>query len=714
MFVSQLPLLENVKLSRGALSDEVTDTEHHQLLGFCDASERGYCAVVYLRCGRLKSKGKVHLMMAKTKVAPIKTLTIPRLELMGAVLLTKLLEFVFYSLSQKINIEFVHAWTDSTTVLAWINTPAHLLKSFVANRIAQISESQVGIVWNHIAGKNNPADSGSRGLPPQQIINNDLWWNAPPWVANSIDQWEVSVLSGRNEELPEMKSLKSNASVTDKDTIDTTFMERYSSLSKLNRVIAYCLRFIAFTKGSSNLIKDSNLSVKEINNALKKCIRVTQLAYFKQDIEYMKRGRICSRKLRALSPFIDSDGCLRVGGRLNNADLAYNRKHPLLLPKEAYLTALIVDHYHKIYLHVGPMTLQYLLGLKYWILSARSVVRQRIRKCLICTRLKASYKVPRMGDLPSPRVVATRPFLHTGVDFGGPFFIKESLRRSSRSWKAYMCLFVCLPTKAIHLELVSNLTSDAFIAALERFISRRGLCTDMYSDCGSNFVGASRYLTGINRQWREILSSTILKDNLSNRNIHWHFNPPAAPHFGGLWEANMKSAKGLLRKIIGDRILSFEELSTVFAKIEAVLNSRPLTPLSDDPSDYEALTPGHFLIGAPLVGLPESSLLDCRQNRLSRWQLVRQITQHFWKRWSTEYLNTLQLRNKWVQEEENLAVDDLVIVKEKHASLLQWPLARVEKVHPGPDNRVRVVTLRTKHGIFKRPVNKVAKLPVGN
>ena len=319
-----------------------------------------------------------------------------------------------------------------------------------------------------------------------------------------------------------------------------------------------------------------------------------------------------------------------------------------------------------------------------------------------------------MGDLPSPRVVATRPFLHTGVDFGGPFLVKESFGRSSKSWKTYLCLFVCLPTKATHLELVSNLTSDAFIAALERFISRRGLCTDIYSDCGSNFVGANRYLTGINRQWREVLSSTNMKDNLSNRNIRWHFNPPAAPHFGGLWEANMKSAKDLLKKIIGDRILSFEELYTVFAKIEAVLNSRPLTPLSDDPSDYEALTPGHFLIGAPLVGLPESPLLDYRQNRLSRWQLVKQITQHFWKRWSTEYLNTLQLRDKWVKEAENLAVGDLVILKEKHMFPLHWPLARIEKVHPGPDDRVRVVTLRSKHGVFKRPVANVAKLPIGN
>ena len=338
LFVSQLSLLENVKIPRGALGYEVNDTKNHQLLGFCDASERGYCAVVYLRCGGLQTKGKVHLMMAKTKVAPIKTLTIPRLELMGAVLLTKLMEFVFASLSQKINIESVYAWTDSTTVLAWINTPPQLLKAFVANRIAQISESQVHTVWNHVAGKNNPADSGSRGLLPQKIINNDLWWNAPSWVANSIDQWEVSVLTGRKEELPEMKSVRTNAAVTDKDTIDITFLERYSSLIKLNRVIAYCLRFIAFTKGSSNLSKESNLSAKEISNALKICIKITQLAYFKQDFENLKGGRICSRKLQTLSPFIDAEGCLRVGGRLINSDLSYNRKHPLLLPKEAFLT----------------------------------------------------------------------------------------------------------------------------------------------------------------------------------------------------------------------------------------------------------------------------------------------------------------------------------------------------------------------------------------
>ncbi|CAG7784723.1 unnamed protein product [Allacma fusca] len=320
-----------------------------------------------------------------------------------------------------------------------------------------------------------------------------------------------------------------------------------------------------------------------------------------------------------------------------------------------------------------------------------------------------------MGDLPPMRVNQSRAFLKTGVDFAGPFVLKRSFGpRNTQTFKSYVCVFVCFTTHAIHLEPVSDLTTDAFIAALKRFVSRRGLCSDMSSDCGTNFVGADKEL----QKDLEILRTSDglrkVTSSLSSVGIRWHFNPPSAPHFGGLWEAGVKLVKNHMKRVMGTTTLNFEELTTVLAQIEACVNSRPISPLSTDPEDLSALTPGHFLIGQPLNSIPEPDLTDLKINRLSRWQLCQQITQEFWKRWHTEYLATLQQRPKWASEEDNIKIGTLVLIKDDRLPSLKWKLGRVTEVHPGKDNLVRVVTLKTSEGELKRPVAKLCPLPLAN
>lgn len=284
-----------------------------------------------------------------------------------------------------------------------------------------------------------------------------------------------------------------------------------------------------------------------------------------------------------------------------------------------------------------------------------------------------------MGDLPKPRVNPSPPFSHTGVDYAGPMNVIPFVGRGHKATKYYVAVFVCLAIKAIHLESVDDYSPESFLAAFSRFVGRRGLPSDVYSDNGTNFRGADRELQ---RSFRALTNDPRLKDAFSNDGIKWHFVPPAAPHFGGLWEAGVKNFKHHLRRVIGSRTLSRAELVTLLCKIEACLNSRPISALCDDSTDLSALTPGHFLIGRPLISVPEESVLELNTNRLSRWQHVQSIHEQIWRSWSCEYLHSLQQRHKWAESSPNVGINELILLKKNLLPPSKWELARIIQVHP--------------------------------
>ncbi|XP_029167681.1 uncharacterized protein LOC114938094 [Nylanderia fulva] len=314
-----------------------------------------------------------------------------------------------------------------------------------------------------------------------------------------------------------------------------------------------------------------------------------------------------------------------------------------------------------------------------------------------------------MGNLPSPRVQPLSPFTHTGVDYAGPFLITPFVGRGQRTRKGYVALFVCLAIKAIHVELVEDCSSAGFLAAFRRFTSRRGLSCKLYSDNGTNFHGAKKEL---NSEFEAFMKDSSLRDVLANDKIEWHFIPSAAPHFGGIWEAGVKSLKSHLKRIAGSRTLSQAEFATLLCQIEACLNSRPIAALSDDPSDLSALTPGHFLIGRPIVAIPEESVLAIDTNRLSRWQFVHSMVEQLWRAWSQDYLHSLQQRHKWSERSPCFRVGELTLLKNPLLPPSKWEFARVTQVHPGSDGLVRVVTVRTARSILKRPITLLCRLPV--
>ena len=316
-----------------------------------------------------------------------------------------------------------------------------------------------------------------------------------------------------------------------------------------------------------------------------------------------------------------------------------------------------------------------------------------------------------LGQLPVERITPGPVFDKVGVDYAGPVFIKYGHVRKPTIVKSYICVFVSLTVKAVHIELVSDLSTEAFLACLRRFISRRGCPSLLWSDHGTNFIGAAREMKDLFKLLKDSRTQDSITNFLSSKSIEWKFIPQRAPHFGGIWEAAVKSTKRHLKRIVGNVKLTFEELTTVLVQVEACLNSRPLTPLSNDDDGIEALTPGHFLIGRPLQALPDDSFTYINNlSSLRRWKLCQALVSHFWRRWSREYVTQLSRFSKWHRPTRNISVGDLVLVRDTSPLPTEWPLARVAAVHPGKDGLVRVATIKTNTGIYTRPVAKLALL----
>lgn len=705
--VQELTTMEEIRIPRWIKG--FARRSQLEIHGFADASERAYGAVVYLR---VEEAGEVHvtLLQSKSKVAPLKQISLPRLELCAAAMLSKLVAH----LRKVLDLGSVpaHLWSDSAVTLAWLRGHPSKWTTFVANRVAEIQRENHLAQWRHVPGSENPADCVSRGLFPGELAKHSLWWTGPSFLRGNPELWPVPDKPLPMEGQPEQRKVQ--CLIVKQDHAEPPELTRFSDLRRLLRVTAWIRRW------TSRLAKPSRhqdgpyksvLHPQELEEALMLWIRVSQSIAFGPELRNIHAGRAVPPQspLKTLTPFLDRDGVLRVGGRLKHSLLDADQQHPIILASASHLSRLVVQEQHLRTLHGGTQVTLAAIRQRFWLLRGRQLVKHWIRQCPKCLRWRATTPQPIMGDLPAARVWPSRPFLHTGVDYAGPVRLRTSRGRGQRSYKAFLCIFICFSTRAVHLEVASDYTAAAFLAAFRRFTSRRGLPTVMHSDRGTNFVGADRELRALFSDACE--ESRIIAASLADKGIRWAFNPPAAPHFGGLWEAAVRSVKHHIRRVIGDARLTFEEMSTLLAEVEACLNSRPLQAMSDDPEDIAALTPGHFLVGEPLLSIPEPSLISVPANRLSRWRLVQKMRDHLWVRWAREYLQSLLPRPKWWRETGGVKEGQLCIIREEGTPPSRWPLARVVRLHQGPDGRVRVVDLKTASGLLTRPVVKIVPLP---
>ncbi|GBM85144.1 hypothetical protein AVEN_85619-1, partial [Araneus ventricosus] len=712
-FSSALQNVNDIEVDRCILLPKPDLIEIH---GFADASEAAYGAAVYCKSRSRSGEVSIKLIASKSRVSPIKRLTIPKLELCSAVLLAKLVTRVISAL--KLDITNTFLWSDSMIVLCWLQKEPCYLKTFVANRVSEIQKLTNVDQWRHVSSHDNPADLISRGVDPDRLSESSLWWSGPEFLTHdSYPKRDIPSSVIQNDFSNELKN--SNCSDSKCFSVFSDGVNNFTNglidlsnnYCKIIRILSYIYRFINNCKNKSER-KKGPLESGELKVSELFVLRQMQNEHFVKDVNSLrKKGEVSKEsQLRNLHPFLDTNGLVRVGGRLGNSELSTDRKYPILLPSKARVTHLILQYYHRMNLHVGPQSLLFHVRQKYWPLNGRTLCREIVHKCVTCFKAKPVVCEQLMGALPKERVTANFPFNCTGVDFTGPFSIKYKNQRKGVCQKIYVSLFICFVTKCVHLELVTELTSEAFVATLKRFFSRRGKCSKLFSDNATNFVGSNQELRKLHSMVKN--PDGVLSGYLSSEGIDWKFLPPRAPNFGGLWEAGVKSFKHHLKRVVGNSKLTFEEFLTVTTQIEGILNSRPLVPLTTEIEDLNALTPAHFLIGRPINSIVEPNLFEIPECRLKIWQKLTKMIQIIWKRWSNDYLCNLQQRGKWFFDKNNVRIGDLVIIKEDNMAVCNWPLGRIVELFPGNDNKIRVVGVKTQKGFFKRPISKVCLLPI--
>lgn len=697
--------LEKIEIKRCVKPDNGFRTvEFHH---FCDASSTGYGACSYLRLVDHNNIPHVSLVLGKARVAPIKRVTIPRLELCAAVVAVKMAQTLESELQYENAKHFFYS--DSKVVLGYLSNRSSRFHVFVANRVSLIHSHTDVKQWFYVPGTSNVADLASRGCFPIELAQSN-WFRGPEAlhleaVPNTEEQFNVL------EDDCELKANSNVLSVDIQEEFDLRF-DHISSWKRLKKVVALILIWKDRAIGNlprSGSICDSVLA-STLHEAECKIISCVQRVKFKDELSALKSSQVVSSSspLRKLDCFIESN-LIKVGGRLRKSSLQAEYVHPVVLPKSSHVTNLIVSYFHGKVFHQGRgITINEIRSNGYWIVSGTSVVSRFIYHCVICRKLRATPVSQKMADLPLDRAQASPPFTFCGMDYCGPFMVKEG-RKELKRW---CCLFTCLSSRAVHLEVVHSLTSSSFINALRRFVSIRGPISMLRCDQATTFVGAEREL----------------KDLLSNDcHIEFRMNPPTASHMGGVWERLIGSVRRILDSILllhGSQ-LDDESLQTYLCEVASIINGRPLTLENlTDPNYPEPLTPNHLLtMKSKVLVPPPGNFVKEDVYSIKRWRRVQYLVDQFWSRWTKEYIHTLQTRPKWHKMHRNLQIGDIVVIKDDLIHRNNWKLGRVHSVKVSDDGFVRSAKVlvgdsnlnkfgkRTKAvSYLERPVNKLVLL----
>jgi hypothetical protein len=558
---------------------------------FSDASELGYGAAGYLRVNYMDGSIACTLIMGKSRVAPKKVTTLPRLELVAALLASKLLHHLLSEL--RMTLDGIFMWCDSMIVLRYLSNRTSRFATFVANRVRLINQLTNGLPWHHVPSEHNPTDVASRGSRKASSKEMTSWLRGPAFLMLPPNEWPSTVIDTQlSEEDPEVRNMAVEASERASDFITERLAPRYSSWIRLIKGVSWLRRFVKFVlhkfRHGSEPVPRGRLSVTEMKDAERIVITATQRVAFYSIIAKLKNGvQLNNRKftdIYRLAPVL-LDDALYLGGRVS----LRSGLRLLLLPSKSYVTDLIIRHHHVSEGHVGASHVLAAVRKRFWIVKGMASVRRVLHSCIQCKLLYPKPCEQIMAALPPFRISGGGyPFRTSGVDYFGPFCVK--LGRSEL--KRYGCIFTCLQTRAVHLEVTHSMSTDSFVMALIRFISRRGAPEVIFSDNGTNFVGADRELRN---KFRDIDFNCISNEMVCRR-IEWRFNPPLASHRGGVWERMIRSTRRILTAITRLQVVNDETLSTYLTEVERIINDRPLVPVYDDPTCPEVLRPNDLLL----------------------------------------------------------------------------------------------------------------------
>lgn len=700
--------LDKVNITRCNFPASFGEPKELELHHFSDASTSGYGQCTYLRAKNVKEEIHCSLVIAKARVSPTKLTTIPRLELTAAV--------VSVSVSNMLREELCYAqvkeyfWTDSKVVLGYVNNEARRFHTFVANRVQKIRKSTNPRQWFYVPSEENPADSASRGKSVTELLSSN-WFTGPSflWVWDLPTTQTVELEPSLGD--PEVR--KTQTMLT-KVTETFSLAERLSKFSSLSKAVKAVARLIRRAK---KIKSDAPATVSEQENALHVIIQDVQKQTYGKEIKLLNQGNQLPHhnKLFHLDIFRDTDGLIKVGGRLSAIKDSF--KHPIVMPKDHHVTKLIIAHCHDKVKHQGKcFTINEIRSSGYWIPGMSRTVASFVRQCIICRRLRKAPEGQRMSDLPAERLEPSSPFTYCGMDCFGPFVTTEGRKQHKR----YGLLFTCFCSRAIHIELLEDLSTDTFINALRCFIAIRGSIRQIQCDQGTNFVGAkNEFKTALSE-----LDTQRLSTYLSQKQCDFVLNAPHSSHVGGVWERQIRTVRSVLNTTLSlaHGRLNDASLRTLFYEAMAIVNSRPLTVDNlNNPDSLEPLTPNHLLhlksgtTLPPPGAFPKEDLYGAK-----RWRRVQFLTEQFWCRWRREYLHNIIARQRWHSPKRNLRVGDVVLDIDELLPRGEWRLARVLETVIAKDGLVRRVKISfgdkrlnnkgqrsNKLSIVERPVQKL-------
>ena len=723
-WLQQLPAIENVSLCRCLKPKEFGVVVKMELHHFSDASENGIGACSYIR--QVNEQGQCHVafLAGKSKVIPSKgATTIPRLELRGAVAATQLSNMLRTELNMTFDSE--HFWIDSEIVLGWLANSTKRFKTFVTNRTRYILSHTELSQWHHVPGHLNPADIASRGMSCEKLLQS-TWFTGPAFLKESTIQLlqetnnYAQMLDQADPELKVVKTLNTTATVL--LPIASRF-SKFSSWLSLKRAIANLQCMAAGTKAKNEHWKKKRLTIEDINLAEEHIIKEVQSLHFHDEINSLKNDKQLNKTsaLLKLDPFVDKDGILRVGGRAKlSLALSYEERHPVILPHHDSTSTLIARHYHNKVHHQGrTTTLAKIRNSGFWIVGATKIVKSLVRQCITCQRLRGTPVEQKMADLPQERLEPTPPFTHIGMDCFGPFIVKE--RRTEL--KVWGLLLTCCYSRAVHVEILKDMTSDSLINALRAVICLRGPVQSISCDRGTNFIGANNELL---KELAAMDPSSTLTQYFQSAKIHFKFNTPTASHAGGLWERQIKNIKTVLKGMAAkyDRRLDTAGLRTAFYEAMATVNSRPLTVNNLNDPHSVILTPNHLLtMKAEDVITPSGNIDSTELYGRKMWRKSQQFAEQFWAEWKSFYLAEITKRQRWKNVQRNIKIGDVVLIVEEELPRNTWKTGVIEEVKAGSDGLVRSAKVRLSNKLrdksgkeispsttLERPVQKLVLL----
>ncbi|KAK3102609.1 hypothetical protein FSP39_012632 [Pinctada imbricata] len=704
--------IEDLRIPRVIVPDLSAST-YKELLIYSDASELAISAVAYLRVRYKDSSTAIGFVLGKSKVAPASGHTIPRLELCAAVLAVDIAQIVQEHL--QVDIDSIRYFTDSRVVLGYISNEKKRFFMYVANRVAHIRNLSEPHQWSYVNTSVNPADVGTRGISPKDL-ENSLWLsgpNSPPDDSSSVDHPLVDPEADN-----EVRCKASDAELEIRSGLGSHRFSRFSSWNSLVEAIALLQRFIDYRKGKTKEL--SKKTVESYKKAEFFVIKTIQAETLSDELECLRSSKPLPRHshILTLDPVLDDSGIIRVGGRLKLTKTDSTFKHPILIPGNHYVATLLVRKHHTDVYHQGRhLTEGRVRSSGVWITGCKRLVSSVIHKYVVCRKLRGNLAAQKMSDLPVDRVTPGQPpFTSVGIDIFGPWeVVTRRTRGGSANSKRWAALFTCMATRAVHIEVIEEMSSSSFINALRRFIALRGKVQIIRSDRGTNFIGAVSPLqmNAVN------VEDGPISDFLHKNGTTWIFNAPHSSHMGGVWERMIGITRRILDSMLldhGSRTLTHEVLVTFLAEASSIINSRPLIPISSDTNSPFILTPAILLTQKTDSDSVSEGDLELDQKDLLRkqWQRVQYLSSLFWKRWQSEYLQTLQCRRKWHNTQRNISNGDVVLLRDKDIPRNQWPMGVVIRVFPSKDEHVRKVELQVvregKIATFVRPVHELVVL----